>query len=140
MWGTYWVWDARLTSVLVLFLIYLGLIALWRAIDDPARAARAVAILTLVGCVNLPIIKFSVDWWNTLHQPASVFRLGGPTIAPSLLWPLIVMSLAFTGLFLTLHLMSVRNEIFRRRIARVTMLAAAEGDRLAAPTFATEGA
>ena len=139
MWGTYWVWDARLTSVLVLFLIYLGLIALWRAIDDPARAARAVAILTLVGCVNLPIIKFSVDWWNTLHQPASVFRLGGPTIAPSLLWPLIVMSLAFTGLFLTLHLMSVRNEILRRRIARVTMLAAAEGDRLAAPAFAAEG-
>ena len=102
MWGTYWVWDARLTSVLVLFLLYLGLIALWRAIDDPGRAARAAAILTLVGCVNLPIIKFSVDWWNTLHQPASVFRLGGPTIAPSLLWPLIVMSLAFTFLFLTL--------------------------------------
>ena len=140
MWGTYWVWDARLTSVLVLFLIYLGLIALWRAIDDPGRAARAVAILTLVGCVNLPIIKFSVDWWNTLHQPASVFRLGGPAIDPSLLWPLIVMSLAFTFLFLTLHLMSVRNEILRRRIARVTMLAAAEGDRLVAPAFAAEGA
>ena len=139
MWGTYWVWDARLTSVLALFLIYLGLIALWRAIDDPGRAARAAAILTLVGCVNLPIIKFSVDWWNTLHQPASVFRLGGPAIAASLLWPLIVMSLAFTFLFLTLHLLSVRNEILRRRIARVTMLAAAEGDRLAAPAFATEG-
>ena len=132
MWGTYWVWDARLTSVLVLFILYLGLIALWRAIDDPGRAARAVAILTLVGCVNLPIIKFSVDWWNTLHQPASVFRLGGPTIAPALLWPLIVMSLAFTCLFLTLHVMAIRNEILRRRIARVTMLAAAEGDRLAA--------
>ena len=78
MWGTYWVWDARLTSVLVLFLLYLGLIALWRAIDDPGRAARAAAILTLVGSVNLPIIKFSVDWWNTLHQPASVFRFSGP--------------------------------------------------------------
>ena len=133
MWGTYWVWDARLTSVLVLFLLYLGLIALWRAIDDPGRAARAAAILTLVGCVNLPIIKFSVDWWNTLHQPASVFRLGGPAIARPLLRPLIVMSLAFTFLFLTLHLMSIRNEILRRRIARVTMLAAAEGDRLASP-------
>jgi heme exporter protein C len=131
MWGTYWVWDARLTSVLVLFILYLGLIALWRAIDDPGRAARAAAILTLVGCVDLPIIKFSVDWWNTLHQPASVFRLGGPTIAPSLLWPLIVMSLAFTFLFLTLHVMAIRNEILRRRIARVTMLAATEGDRLA---------
>jgi heme exporter protein C len=140
MWGTYWVWDARLTSVLALFLLYLGLIALWRAIDDPGRAARAAAILTLVGCVNLPIIKFSVDWWNTLHQPASVFRLGGPTIAASLLWPLIVMSLAFTFLFLTLHLMAIRNEILRRRIARVTMLAAAEGDRLASPSLAAEGA
>ena len=139
MWGTYWVWDARLTSVLVLFLIYLGLIALWRAIDDPGRAARAAAILTLVGCVNLPIIKFSVDWWNTLHQPASVFRLGGPTIAPELLWPLIVMALAFASLFFTLHLMAIRNEVLRRRIARVTMLAAAEGDRLA-QGFAGEGA
>jgi heme exporter protein C len=141
MWGTYWVWDARLTSVLALFLIYIGLIALWRAIDDFGRAARAAAILTLVGCVNLPIIKFSVDWWNTLHQPASVFRLGGPTIAASLLWPLIVMALAFLSLFVTLHLMAIRNEILRRRIARVTMLAAAEGDRLgAAPSFAPEGA
>ena len=79
MWGTYWVWDARLTSVLVLFLMYLGLIALWRTVDDPTRAGRAAAILTLVGAVNLPIIKFSVDWWNTLHQPASVFRMGGST-------------------------------------------------------------
>ena len=111
MWGTYWVWDARLTSVLVLFILYLGLIALWRAIDDPGRAAKAAAILTLVGAVDLPIIKFSVDWWNTLHQPASVFRLDGPTIAPELLMPLIVMSLAFTSLFLTLHLMAIRNEI-----------------------------
>ena len=139
MWGTYWVWDARLTSVLALFIVYLGLIALWRAIEDPGRAARAAAILTLVGCVDLPIIKFSVDWWNTLHQPASVFRLGGPTIAPSLLWPLIVMSLAFTCLFLTLHVMAIRNEILRRRIARATMLAAHEGDRLE-PGFAAGGA
>ena len=137
MWGTYWVWDARLTSVLVLFILYLGLIALWRAIDDPGRAAKAAAILTLVGAVDLPIIKFSVDWWNTLHQPASVFRLDGPTIAPELLMPLLVMSLAFTFLFLTLHVMAIRNEILRRRIARVTMLAAVEGDRLA-PEFAVE--
>src|SRR5436309_11938725 len=75
MWGTYWVWDARLTSVLVLFLMYLGVLALWRTIDDPARAARVTAVLTLVGAINIPIIKFSVDWWNTLHQPASVRRL-----------------------------------------------------------------
>jgi heme exporter protein C len=130
MWGTYWVWDARLTSVLVLFIIYLGLIALWRSIDDAGRAARAAAIMTLVGAVDLPIIKFSVEWWNTLHQPASVFRMDGPTIAPELLWPLLVMALAFTLLFLTLHLMAIRNEILRRRIARLTMIAAAEGDAL----------
>jgi heme exporter protein C len=138
MWGTYWVWDARLTSVLVLFILYLGLIALWRSIEDSGRAARATAILTLVGCVNLPIIKFSVDWWNTLHQPASVFRLGGPTIAPELLWPMLVMALAFTLLFLALHLMAIRNEILRRRLARLTMIAAAEGDSLA-PRLAREG-
>jgi heme exporter protein C len=86
----------------------------------------------------LPIIKFSVDWWNTLHQPASVFRLGGPTIAPELLWPLLVMSLAFTMLFITLDVMAIRNEILRRRVARLTMIAAARGDRLA-PGLATAG-
>src|SRR5919198_4804740 len=104
MWGTYWVWDGRLTSVLVLFLMYLGVLALWRTIEEPARAARAVAILTLVGAVNLPIIKFSVDWWSTLHQPASVLRIGGATIHPTILMPLIIMVVAFTLLFLTLHL------------------------------------
>src|SRR5499426_506847 len=111
MWGTYWVWDARLTSVLVLFIMYLALIALWRTVDDQAQAGRAAAILTLVGAINLPIIKFSVDWWNTLHQPASVFRMGGPTIDPSLLKPLLIMALAFTFLFMTLHLAAMRNEI-----------------------------
>src|ERR1700752_3258658 len=120
VWGTHWVWDARLTSELILFLLYLGVISLWRTGEDPSRAARAAAILTLVGAVDLPIIKFSVEWWNTLHQPASVFRLGGPTIAPSLLWPLLVMALAFTCLFLTLHVMAIRNEILRRRLARLT--------------------
>jgi heme exporter protein C len=124
MWGTYWVWDARLTSVLVLFLMYLGLIALWRAVDDPGRASRAAAVLILVGAINLPIIKFSVDWWNTLHQPASVFRLDGPTIDPSMLWPLMVMALAMTLLFLVLVTMAMRNEILRRRV-RTLQLAAA---------------
>src|SRR3989441_9118812 len=124
MWGTYWEWDARMTSVLVLFLLYLGLITLWHAVDDPARAGRAAAILTLVGAINIPIIKFSVDWWNTLHQPASVFRLGGPTIAPSMLWPLVVMAFAFTFLFVTLYLMAIRNEILRRRLRRLTIRAA----------------
>src|ERR1700694_3557334 len=126
MWGTYWVWDARLTSVLVLFLMYLGVIALYRAVEDPARASRAAAILTLVGAVNLPIIKFSVDWWNTLHQPASVFRLGGPTIHPSILAPLLVMALAFSLLFLTLHLAAMRNEILRRRVRALQMMQASQ--------------
>ena len=124
MWGTYWVWDARLTSVLVLFLMYLGLIALWRAIEDPARAGRAAAVLTLVGAINLPIIKFSVDWWNTLHQPESLFRLGGPTIHPAILVPLVVMALAFTLLFLTLYLSAMRNEILRRRVRTLRLLQA----------------
>ncbi len=127
MWGTWWVWDARLTSVLVLFLIYLGLIALWRTIEEPAKAGRAAAILTLVGVVNLPIIKFSVDWWNTLHQPASVLRMGGPTIHPSMLWPLLIMAVGMTLLFITLHLMGTRNEILRRRLRRMAILAAEDG-------------
>lgn len=124
MWGTWWVWDARLTSVLVLFIMYLGLIALWRTIEDPARAARAAAVLILVGSVNLPIIKFSVDWWNTLHQPASVFRMDGPTIDTSMLVPLLVMALAFTLMMLALHLAAMRNEILRRRIRTLGLLAA----------------
>jgi ABC-type transport system involved in cytochrome c biogenesis, permease component len=124
MWGTWWVWDARLTSFLVLFLMYLGLVALNRAIDDPARAARVSAVLILVGFVNIPIIKFSVDWWNTLHQPASVFRIDGPTIHPTLLYPLLVMAIAFTLLFITLHLVAIRNEIWRRRIRTMRQNAA----------------
>jgi len=117
MWGTYWVWDARLTSMLVLFLLYLGLIALWEAIEEPGRAGRAGALLALVGVVNVPIIHFSVNWWNTLHQSASVFRVGGPTIDPALLMPLLVMALAFTLLFALLHLIAMRAEILRRRVS-----------------------
>jgi heme exporter protein C len=124
MWGTYWVWDARLTSVLVLFLMYLGIIALWRTVEDPSRAARAAAILTLVGAINLPIIKFSVDWWNTLHQPASVVKLGGPAIHPTILTPLLVMALAFLLLFVTLHLAAMRNEILRRRVRSMWLMQA----------------
>ena len=123
-WGTYWVWDARLTSVLVMFVMYLGVITLWRTVDDPATAGRASAILTLVGAVNLPIIKFSVDWWNTLHQPASVFRVGGPAIHPSILVPLLSMAIAFTLLFLTLHVAAMRNEVLRRRVRSLRMLQA----------------
>ena len=129
MWGTWWVWDARLTSVFVLFLMYLGIIALTRALDDPSRSARAAAIVTLVGFVNIPIIKFSVDWWNTLHQPASVVRLDGPTIHPALLWPLLVSALGFTLLFFTLHLMAMRNEIWRRRVVAMRRIAARSAER-----------
>jgi heme exporter protein C len=116
MWGTWWVWDARLTSVLVLFFLYLGYIALINAFDEPTRGARAGAILALVGVVNLPIIKFSVDWWNTLHQPSSIFRLGGPTIDPSMLWPLGIMALGFTFFFVTLWLMRIRSALMAAKL------------------------
>jgi heme exporter protein C len=131
MWGTWWVWDARLTSVLVLFLMYCGVIALWNAIEDPARAGRSVAVLTLVGFVNIPIVKFSVDWWNTLHQPASIMRLGGSTIHGSMLWPLLVMITAFTVIFVALHLAFMRNEILRRRVRALGLVAAQRGEVLA---------
>jgi heme exporter protein C len=124
MWGTYWQWDARLTSVLVMFIMYLGIITLWRTVEDPSRAGRAAAVLTLVGAINLPIIKFSVDWWNTLHQPASVFRIGGPSIDKSSLVPLFAMAIAFTLLFVTLHIAAMRNEILRRRVRSMLMLQA----------------
>jgi heme exporter protein C len=110
--------------VLILFLMYLGLMALWRAVDDPSRAARAAAVLTLVGAINLPIIKFSVDWWNTLHQPASVMRMGGSALDKSFLIPLLVMAIAFTLLFVTLHLAAMRNEILRRRVRSLQMMQA----------------
>jgi len=124
MWGAWWVWDARLTSFLILFIMYLGLIALWRAFDDPARAGRVAAVLVLVGFVNIPIIKFSVDWWNTLHQPASILRVGGPSIHPSMLYPLLVMLAAYAVLFLGLHFAAMRAEIFRRRIRAAELMAA----------------
>ncbi len=129
MWGTWWEWDARLTSVFVLFLMYLGLIALMRAFDDPARAARVSAVLILIGFVNIPIIKFSVEWWNTLHQPASVMRMGGSAIDPEFLRPLLVMAAAFTLLFFTLHFLAIRNEIWRRRVSAQRRLAARMANR-----------
>jgi heme exporter protein C len=119
MWGTWWVWDARLTSVLILFFLYLGYIALYNAFDDFSRGARAAAVLGLVGAVNLPIIKFSVDWWNTLHQPASVIKLGGPAIHPSMLWPLALMALAFTAYYVWVLLLRVRGELISRRISTI---------------------
>ena len=117
MWGTWWAWDARLTSELLLFFLYLGFMALQAAIDDPRRAARAGALLALVGVVNIPVIHFSVQWWNTLHQPASlstINKIGTPAIHPSLLIPLLIMTLAFMLFFVTLLLMRMRAEILHR--------------------------
>jgi heme exporter protein C len=130
MWGTWWVWDARLTSVLVMFFLYLGYIALVNAFDDPTRGARAGAILAMVGVVNLPIIKFSVDWWNTLHQPASVFRLGGPTIVLSMLLPLLVMAVAFTVLFFWLWLVRILSAIVARKLRALRLAGADDFARL----------
>jgi len=136
MWGAWWVWDARLTSFLVLLLMYLGLIALWRAFDDPSRGGRVAAVLILVGVVNLPIIKFSVDWWNTLHQPASILRLDGPAIHPSMFYPLLVMFAAYAMLFAALHLAAMRAEIFRRRVRTAELVAARPAVVITAPVVA----
>jgi len=123
MWGTWWVWDARLTSVLILFFLYLGYMALWQAIEEPQKAARAAAILALVGFINVPIIKFSVDWWNTLHQPASVVKMDGPAIHASILWPLLVMALAFKVFFIAVLLTRIRTEINARRLRNLRLAA-----------------
>ena len=114
MWGTWWVWDARLTSELLLLFLYLGYMALRGALDNPAGAARAAAILAVVGVVNIPIIKFSVDWWNTLHQPASIMRIDGPTMDPSMLWPLLIMAIAFQLMYFHNLAVRLRAAILRR--------------------------
>ena len=116
MWGTWWVWDARLTSVLVLFFIYLGYLAIWTAIEDPLQAGRVSSVLAIVGFVNVPIVKFSVDWWNTLHQPASVSRLDAPALHSDYLWPLLVMALGFQLLFFALWLLRMQTEIFKQKL------------------------
>ena len=123
-WGAWWVWDARLTSVLVLFLLFIGYIALRAAIDDEARAGRAAAILALVGLVNLPIVKFSVDWWNSLHQGESIFRKGGPTIALVFLIPLAFVGVGYLCAFAALWLERTRAEVWRRRAQALELQAA----------------
>jgi heme exporter protein C len=124
MWGTWWVWDARLTSVVVELLLYLGYMAVHAAIDDEAKAARAASILALIGLVNLPIIHFSVNWWNTLHQGSSMLKPGGSGLAPVYQAPLFVMLFAYVALFGALWLVRVRAEVWRKR-ARALALAAA---------------
>ncbi len=128
MWGTWWVWDARLTSVLILFFLWLGHAALVRAFDEPERGARAGAILALVGAVNIPIIKFSVDWWNTLHQPASVSRIAAPGLHVDILYPLLTCALGFTLLFAALILARIRAAVMERRIRALEMASARRHD------------
>jgi len=125
MWGTWWVWDARLTSVLVLLLFYLGYIALRAAMDDETKGGRAAAILALVGLINLPIVKFSVDWWNSLHQGASVIRADGPAMTNDYLIPLLLMGLGYMAAFGSLWLVRIRAEVWRRK-AMVLALKSAE--------------
>lgn len=126
MWGTWWVWDARLTSVLILFLLYVAYMALRASLDDEAKAARAAAILALVGSINLPIIHYSVEWWNSLHQGSSIFAEGGPAMPPVFLIPLLLMSLAYLSAFGALWLVRIRGELWRRR-AEAAALRAARG-------------
>ena len=121
MWGTWWVWDARLTSMLILFFLSLGHMALMNAFDDPQRGFKAAAVLALVGVVNVPIIKFSVVWWNTLHQPASVVRMDGPAIDGSMLLPLLLMAFAFKAYYITVVLLRMRGEIAEAKVRAISM-------------------
>jgi len=114
MWGTYWVWDARLTSELILLFLYLGFIALQASIEDPRNAARAGAVLAIVGVVNIPIIHYSVEWWSTLHQGATVTKLDKPSIHISMLIPLLLMAVSFKLYYVASALMRARGEILRR--------------------------
>jgi len=126
MWGAFWVWDPRLTSVLILFLLYLGLIALRSSIEDESLAGKLTAVLALVGIAIIPVIKFSVDW-NSLHQPASITRIGAPAIHTSLLWPLLVMFAGMALLFAAFHLKAMRNEVLRRRVKALRIVRADAG-------------
>jgi heme exporter protein C len=119
MWGTWWVWDARLTSELILLFLYLGYMALRASIEDLQRADRASAVLAIVGVINVPIIHYSVVWWNTLHQAPSVTKMGAPTISASMLVPLLMMILGFTLFFAAVLLIRVRGEVLRRERSAV---------------------
>lgn len=121
MWGAWWVWDARLTSVLVLFFLYIGYIALADSIAHDERGKKICAVLALVGFVNIPIIRFSVEWWNTLHQPASIIRAGGIAIDPSMLWPLFLMAGSFHLLAINLLLIRIKTALLQQRIRRIVL-------------------
>ena len=121
MWGTWWVWDARLTSVLILFFLYLGYMALVNGFDDPERGSRMGAILALLGFVNVPIIKFSVDWWNTLHQPASISRLDAPAIDTSMMIPLLLMAIGFKLFFISILILRIKIQLLKKRIRSIQL-------------------
>lgn len=131
MWGTWWVWDARLTSELILLFLYLGIIGLYGAIDDKRTASKAVAILALVGVVNIPIIHYSVEWWNTLHQGPTVAKVGKPSIHLSMLTPLLLMALAFKVYYAIALILQARVELLQReRNSQWVKVKASEEDRL----------
>jgi heme exporter protein C len=132
MWGTWWVWDARLTSVLILFFLYLGHMALLNAFEDSSRGERAAAVLALVGAINLPIIHWSVEWWNTLHQPASIFRMGGPTIDSAMLIPLFLMALGYVAYFVVVLILRMRGELLARKIRVIRMARVTGAEHLSA--------
>jgi heme exporter protein C len=121
MWGTWWVWDARLTSMLILFFFYLGFLALSNGFDQTERGSRPAALLALVGMINVPIVKFSVDWWNTLHQPASLMRRGGPAIDTSMLTPLVLMLVAAHTYFAIIVILRMRALLAERRAAALML-------------------
>jgi heme exporter protein C len=123
MWGAWWVWDARLTSVLVLFFLYVGYIALSDSYAGNERGRKVCAILALVGFVNIPVIRFSVEWWNTLHQPASLIRAGGPAIDGSMLVPLLTMGAAFTCFYLLVLALRVKTALLEQKIRRLQFFA-----------------
>ncbi len=118
MWGTWWIWDARLTSELILLFLYLGVMALYSAFDDKQQAGKAAGIMALVGVINVPIIHFSVEWWNTLHQGATITKFGKPSIAPEMLWPLLINILGFAAFVGAVSLIRMKNELLRREFHR----------------------
>lgn len=126
MWGTWWIWDARLTSELILLFLYLGVMALYSAFDDKQQAGKAAGIMALVGVINVPIIHFSVEWWNTLHQGATITKFGKPSIAPEMLWPLLINILGFAAFVGAVSLIRMKNELLRREFHRPWAIAKAQ--------------
>ncbi|MCV2883305.1 heme ABC transporter permease [Aestuariibacter sp. AA17] len=129
MWGTWWVWDARLTSELILLFLYLGVIALYKSFDDKQQAGKAAGVMAIVGVVNLPIIHFSVEWWNTLHQGATISKFAKPSIATEMLWPLLISLFGMAMYIGYVTLLRLQNEIIRREAHRPWVIALMREDK-----------